>query len=320
MGYVKSSSGLAIEVETICPFNIKYRWLAGKFILKSLALFNHIIFDTFCSLFFTWRYTPKAMPVLSIVANNLFNFHQYVINSNKFPLYEHPYNSLLFIPAIQIINFSDLSVTELKSMPNSFVNNSFSSYLLNFSNFIIIYTDSSVSPLSAGYSFYIPELHVSFSNNLSSSSSSFTAECYAILEALHFISNLAPNNYLIASDSMSCLQSLISNSFNSKLSPLVFQIKSYLYFLNQSNRLIQIIWIPGHVGVHGNEKADELAKSTSNTILPPLAKLPWTDFTPLLRRHITCLWSNYWNNLPAHFASKYKSIVPSISNKKNLVF
>jgi hypothetical protein len=109
---------------------------------------------------------------------------------------------------------------------------------------------------------------------------------------------------------MSCLQSLISNSFNSKLSPLVFQIKSYLYSLIQSNRLIQLIWIPGHVGIHGNEMADGFAKSTSNTILPPLAKLPWTDFTPLLRCHITCLWSNYWNNLPAHFASKYKSIAP----------
>jgi hypothetical protein len=66
--------------------------------------------------------------------------------------------------------------------------------------------------------------------------------------------------------------------------------------------------------------ADRLAKFTSNTILPPLAKLPWTDLTPLLRRHITCLWSNNWNNLPAHFASKYKSLVPVISNKKTWFF
>jgi hypothetical protein len=153
MGYVRSTPGPAIEVETICPsFNIKCRWLAGKFILKSLALSNHIIFDTFYSLFVTWRYTPKSMPILSIAANNLSNLHQYVINLNKFPLYEHPYDSLLFTPAVQIVNFSDISVTELKSMPNSFVNNSFTSYLLlNFSNFIVIYTDGSVSPLSAGY-------------------------------------------------------------------------------------------------------------------------------------------------------------------------
>jgi ribonuclease HI len=205
-------------------------------------------------------------------------------------------------------------------MPNSLVNNSFTSYLLlKFSNFIVIYTDDSVSPLSAGYSFYIPELHISFSNNLPPSYSSFTAECYAILEALHFISNLAPNNYLIATDFMSCLQSLIPNSFNSKLSPLVFQIKSYLYSLNQSNRLIKLIWIPGHVSIHDNEMADGLAKSTSNTILPPLAKLPWTDFTPLLHYHITCPWSNYWNNRLT-LLPNINLLSPPISNKKNLVF
>jgi len=318
MGYVRSTPGPAIEVETICPpFNIRCRWLAGKFILKSLAYSNHNIFDTFYSLYITWRYTSKSMPILAIAANSLSNFHQYVLNSYKLPLYEQPYDSLLFTPLVQIENFSNFPFIELKSMSSSFVNKLFSNYLnLNYPNFTIIYTDGSVSPLSAGYSFYIPELHISFSNNLPPSSSSFTAECYAILEALLFISDLAPNNYLIASDSMSCLQSLISNPFNSKLSPLVFQIKSYIYILKQSNRQIQFLWIPSHIGIHGNETADGLAKAASNTTIPPLAQLPCSDFHPLLSRHITSLWSNHWNNLPANFAAKYKSIVPCVSNKK----
>ena len=236
MGYVRSTPGPAIEVETTCPpFNIRCRWLAGKFILKSLAHSNHNIFDTFYSLYITWRYMPKSMPVLSIAAYSLSNVHQYIIKSNKLPLYMQCYDSILFTPLVQIDNFSDSSYIELKSMSLFFVNKLFSNYLnLNYPNFTIIYTDGSVSPLSAGYSFCIPELHVSFSNNLPPSSSSFTAECYAILEALLFISNLAPNNYLIASDSMSCLQSLLSNPFNSKLSPLVFQIKSYIYIISSS--------------------------------------------------------------------------------------
>uniref|UniRef100_A0A2H8TL40 RNA-directed DNA polymerase from mobile element jockey n=2 Tax=Melanaphis sacchari TaxID=742174 RepID=A0A2H8TL40_9HEMI len=318
MGYVRSTPGPAMEVETFCPpFNIRCRWLAGKFILKSLAHSNHIIFDTFYSLYITWRYTPKSMPVLSIAANSLSNFHQFVLNSYKLPLYEQPFDSLLYTPLVQIDNFSNFSHVELKSMSSSFVNKLFSNFLnLNYPNFTIIYTDGSVSPLSAGYAFYIPELHISFSNNLPPSSSSFTAECYAIFEALLFISDLAPNRYLIASDSMSCLQSLTSNPFNSKLSPLVFLIKSYIYTLEQSNHHIQFLWIPSHIGIHGNETADGLAKAASYTILPPLAQLPWTDFSPLLRRHIISLWSNHWNNLPAHFASRYKSIVPSIINKK----
>jgi len=120
-------------------------------------------------------------------------------------------------------------------MSLSVVNKYFSNYLnINYPNFTIIYTDGSVSPLSAWYSFYIPNIHVSFSNNLPSSSSSYTVECHAILEALLFISNVEPNNYLVAFDSMSSLQSLISNPSNSKLSPLVLLIKSYIYIFSLS--------------------------------------------------------------------------------------
>jgi hypothetical protein len=129
--------------------------------------------------------------------------------------------------------FSDLSSNDFKLMSYSMVNAAFSNYLINFPDFTIIYTDDSVLPFSAGYAFYIPELHISFTNNLPPSSSSFSAECYAIIEALTLILNFAPNKYLIATDSMSCLQALISNPFNSYLSPLVLSIKSLVFNLNQ---------------------------------------------------------------------------------------
>jgi len=48
----------------------------------------------------------------------------------------------------------------------------------------VVYTDGSVYPLSAGHAFYIPELQVSFTSNLPPTSSSISAECYAITEAL----------------------------------------------------------------------------------------------------------------------------------------
>jgi hypothetical protein len=67
---------------------------------------------------------------------------------------------------------------------------------MNFDNFIVVYTNGSVSPLFVGYSFLIPELHISFSNNLPPSSSSLTAEYYAIIEALSLISNLASKQIL----------------------------------------------------------------------------------------------------------------------------
>ncbi|KAL4149453.1 hypothetical protein QTP88_003403 [Uroleucon formosanum] len=112
---------------------------------------------------------------------------------------------------------------------------------------------------------------------------------------------------------MSCLRALVSNPFNSKISPLVFRIKSFINYLNHSNRCIQFLWIPSHIGIHGNEVADRLAKSTAITILPSPDQLPWTDFTPLLRHHILSLWSNQWNKLSIDFASKYKNTAPTTS-------
>jgi len=66
------------------------------------------------------------------------------------------------------------------------------------------------------------------------------------------------------------------------------------------------------VRIRGNETSDSLAKSSSNFISPSFSLIPWSDFTPLQRRHISTPWSTYWNNLPANFASTFKSIVPNI--------
>jgi hypothetical protein len=98
------------------------------------------------------------MPVLSIAANSLSNFHQYIIKSNKPQIYEQSYESLLFFPLVHMDGqFTDLPSHQLKSMSNSVVNYIFSNHLnLHFPNSMVIYTDGSVSRLSAGYSFYIP--------------------------------------------------------------------------------------------------------------------------------------------------------------------
>ncbi|KAL4099050.1 hypothetical protein QTP88_023545 [Uroleucon formosanum] len=317
MGYVRSSSLPAIEVESSCPpFNIRCRWLAGKFLLKSLSHSSSPIFDLFYSLFLTWRYVPKNLPVLSLVANSVSPFHEYILTNIKLPIYEIGYQALLLPAQVLLVNpFPSLSSSELRVTSPAVINSLFTDFIdNNFANFIVVYTDGSVSPLSAGYSFYIPNLHISFTNNLPPSSSSFTAECFAIIEALNCISSFSYKKFLIASDSMSCLQSLNSFSLNSHPSPLIIRIKSILFSLGQLDFNIQFLWVPSHVGIRGNEYADSLAKSSSNFISPSFSPIPWSDFTPLLRHHIFNLWSVYWHNLPANFASKYKSIVPNIIN------
>lgn len=66
---------------------------------------------------------------------------------------------------------------------------------VNFSFFIVVYTDSSVSLHSAGYSFFIPKLYIIFNNNLPTSSFSFTVECYVIIKSLVLISIFPQTNF-----------------------------------------------------------------------------------------------------------------------------
>ncbi|KAL4154303.1 hypothetical protein QTP88_000450 [Uroleucon formosanum] len=175
MGYVRSSPLPAIEVESSCPpSNIRCRWLAGKFLLKSLSYSSSPIFDLFYSLFLTWRYVPKNLPVISLVANSVSPFHEYILTNIKLPIYEIEYQALLLPAQVLLVNpFPSLSSSELRVTYPAVINSLFTDFIdNNFADFIVVYTDGSVSPLSAGYSFYIPNLHISFTNNLPPSSSS----------------------------------------------------------------------------------------------------------------------------------------------------
>jgi ribonuclease HI len=162
--------------------------------------------------------------------------------------------------------------------------------LSNFPNSLLIFTDGSVSTSSAGFSFYIPTLNISFSSKINSLPSSFTTECYAIINALEFIFSFEFNNFLIISDSQSCLLAIASESFNSSLSLLIFIIKSLVYHLSLVNKIVNFFWIPSHVGIDGNERRDHLAFSIKYTNHISSCKIPASDFLPIHRQILRKAW------------------------------
>ncbi|WP_411016840.1 ribonuclease H family protein, partial [Salmonella sp. s51944] len=65
------------------------------------------------------------------------------------------------------------------------------------------------------------------------------------------------NYFVICSDSKSVLQAIKNNNWKN---PFICQILQKIDLLYNSNKEITLFWIPSHIGISGNDKADSAAK------------------------------------------------------------
>ena len=107
--------------------------------------------------------------------------------------------------------------------------------------------------------------------NLPDNASIFSAESQAINMALDYIEEANLSKLIIFSDSLSVLQSIN----NSKIDNSVIQ-DTILRLHNMSHKQIIFCWLPSHVDIRGNEKADKAAKSALS-LQPSNLKLPYTN-------------------------------------------
>ena len=143
-----------------------------------------------------------------------------------------------------------------------------------YKNYDRIYTDGSkdddsVSSASVPFNPKIPEQ----SQRIPSAASIFTAEANAIEMALNATKKSKNNSFLILSDSLSCLTALMSSETKN---PIILKLKLKMHIILSKGINISFLWIPSHVGIEGNEMADELVKvSLSNKNIKNL-KIPQT--------------------------------------------
>ena len=88
----------------------------------------------------------------------------------------------------------------------------------------------------------------------------------------------------------------------------VYTTRDYIQLINSLIREIQqnhtdlkkvrkeviFCWLPSHIGITGNEKADQAAKRALAQE-PDVSTIPHTDLIPLSREHIRSQWQNDWN-------------------------
>ncbi|CAL1294496.1 unnamed protein product [Larinioides sclopetarius] len=124
-------------------------------------------------------------------------------------------------------------------------------------DFIPVYTDGSKYRNHVGSAAIFPNTTVS--ERLHPFCSVFTSELYAIYLGLAKITTLHFTKFIIYTDSKSSIAAL--RNVSSESHPLVMQCLN-LYRDLKKFIIIKFCWIPGHVGIPGNERADCAAKSS----------------------------------------------------------
>lgn len=100
-------------------------------------------------------------------------------------------------------------------------------------------------------------------------------------------------NISICSDSWAALCALNAPTVQSKL---VGECKKALNFLGRVNG-IRLLWVPAHVGIPGNERADELAKR-GTLLREPTENVgsPWCETVLGIKRWAESQWQDLWSN------------------------
>ncbi|KAL6418505.1 hypothetical protein ACFW04_012052 [Cataglyphis niger] len=254
------------------PLAYYFRYLTTRFFIKTLSVTDYPVVNCFENLSDTIIDNYKNFEYLStnFPAINLFrqlNSHkQTIYKSFILPQFQHSYQSSYFTPEIIYPQQDFLDKLKYYGSENFFsvrksqsIHSSFWWRSRGYST--VFYTDGSKikNDSYVGSACYFPASEIQLMHKISHCASIFSAEAWAIYNALLLIIDINTSKASIISDSMSVLKALQESSIrqNNYLIPF---IKTKLEAACKQKIRIQFIWVPSYRGICGNEIADKLAR------------------------------------------------------------
>ena len=178
-------------------------------------------------------------------------------------------------------------------------------------NGIEIYTDGSKNNTNSSASVYIPAAHNRSSmHKLPENISIFSAETYAIIQALKAIEQMQEDEFIIYTDSKSSLQALENLDHPHAH---IRKIQESNRRLKLTGKSITLCWVPSHTNIPGNEKADEMAKEALGLTHTEEIPISLTEYYCLIHTHIKTYWQEKWQ---AEQGNKLREIKPEIKNSR----
>lgn len=279
------------------PLHIRRQFLCNKFILKNLSIINNPIIFKLNNLKSILLISPYKRFKDTFFCNSLILLSP--IKNKIIKNASHPHYRFDFHSQFQKNNIIlDMGLNSNEKLTKSpILSNIKFNYLISskFPGFTTIFTDGSkrTSPPTSSFAVYIPSHNIQLSYSIDPVSSIFTAESLAILKALEIIKDRKIHKFLIISDSLSVLKAIKKEVIHSQ-DNIIHEIAHLLDNLNQLQIKGYIGWIPSHIGIQGNEKADSLAKSNSSKFLHNL-KFSYNTFFPFILKNMTSCWQEFFS-------------------------
>lgn len=277
------------------PLVFRFSYMMAKYIIKNLSLLFNPVIDSLaaiCESFQSEKLRTRAFKDIPVYRSyrSISTVTHYIHSSAFLPAFYSSYESQFARPECRSLEISHKEQISNKEIQVLFqeATSSLRAVATEF------YTDGSKISvdLGTGAAVYVPRLNLKIRDRLPAGTSVFSAEAWAILQALVLISQFEFNTSVIFSDSKSVLDSIMSNRVNHP-NYLIAKIREKIHFINRQGWCVTFFWIPSHKGILGNEIVDNLAKQAIYWGNRPKFKIPFPDLYEKARSILHTRFENY---------------------------
>lgn len=304
LGCMKSTPTNVLQAEAAEPsLDYRRKWLSLKFTLSVFKITNHplcTLLEDLSDYCYSRQgyWTNRAAPLVIGALKAIKHYHQHLVRFSVLPCFK-----IRLGYQLMLLDFQKLNLHKDEDNHLSFIhikNSTWPSHTL-------LYTDASLDPNTnkTGIGIYIPDLQYEYSVRLPSCTQIYAAEVIAILKACQFVHDRKLTAVVICSDSLSALQMITKASFNNKSQYVTLKTKQLIVDLKRSGVDIQLAWIPSHTNIHGNDKADALAKAATSLSTYINFKVDPDNILPILKKNLFRQWQHEWKQTTSTKGSRY---------------
>ena len=311
LGAFKSSPIEALYAEANeLPLELRREELAMRYALKIKANPDNAVYNSIYK-------SPNEIKSEKSLGESISRlFDEAEINTDKITTSKIP-DTPIWCSEPNEVSFKLSVYDKSTTNPDLFKSKFLSEVLPDYKDYFQIYTDGSKQDEKAAFGVYLKP-YGSLANSITHDSSIFTAELEGIKRAFQFIGDSQKSagknqqhgkKFVIFCDSKSVLESIENQSSKN---PIMIDILDTLQKFKRSGFIIKFCWIPSHVGIRGNEIADQKAKGALNNPPPAYHQVPYSDYIPKVKTYIRKKWQKRWDNKHRARPIKLHEIMPVI--------